>query len=593
MLALCGAAGAHAGGKRPTGLHAFLLRSNEPVTHTFSRTPSFGWNPVYGARRYEFELATGPTFSDNAVVWSSKNVRTPTVAVPISLPWITGNPYSLYAHVRAVTSRGPGAWSAPFGFNMRWPAVPTPLRPNYPGLLRWTPVTGANGYDLWIRDPVNPGTSKIFTTRLNMADEREYYTFHQDAAWTATVVWRVRARRLLYGQTLNGLPSVSYGPWSPIYINTNPAPTTGPLTLQSTVANVVSDAAHSRVQETMPAFVYGGDTLLNNTKHELWRVEVFTDQDCLNPVFRGAVVGSPAYVPRETGPLAMPADTTSEANAWSAFLDSGDEPPGMTADGERYKTNELDVPQEGGAARVDLWDNSWPGGRYYWTVMPVDAVPAQGLATLLATPAVPGATSIDVADATGIAAGDPLLIGPFPGEHAVVTSLAGNTINLTNPLQNVHAAGESVVRPSGSITYLDAELAQDACASGRVLSFGKATKPAVTGQSSPFASGLSPNGKLVAAIHGTPKFYGTPLVAWLPTPSADAYEVQWSRTKYPWRAAGTLGTFSTSVTLPLSPGTWYYRVRGLDFLMTGSRPELSWSAPVKLVVTKPRFRIVH
>ena len=33
----------------PQGLHAFTLRTNEPVVHTFSRTPSFAWSPVRGA----------------------------------------------------------------------------------------------------------------------------------------------------------------------------------------------------------------------------------------------------------------------------------------------------------------------------------------------------------------------------------------------------------------------------------------------------------------------------------------------------------------------------------------------------------------
>jgi hypothetical protein len=593
MLAFCGAAGAHAAGKAPTGLHAFLLRANEPVTHTFSRTPSFGWNPVPGARRYEFELATGPTFSDNSIVWSTKGIPAPTVAVPISLPWITGQPYSLYAHVRAVTSRGSGPWSAPFGFNMRWPAVPAPIRPNYPGLLRWTPVAGASGYTVWIQDPTNSNASKIFTTRLNMADEREYYTFHQDPAWTSTVVWRVRAMRTLYGATQNGLPSVSYGPWSPVYINTNPPVASGPLTLHSTVTNVVSDAAHTRVHESMPAFLYGGDTLPNGTQHELWRVEVFTDSDCLNPVFRGAVTGSPAYVPRDSGPLAMPADATSEETAWSSFLNSGIEPDGITADGVDFKTNELDVPQAGGAARVDLWDNSWSGGRYYWTVMPVDAIPDDELVTVLATPAVPGDTTINVTDATGINAGDPLLVGPWPGEHAVVAGVAGNTITLASGLKNVHAAGEDVMRPSGHVTYWDAQLAQDACASGRMLAFGKSTPRIVTGQRAPYASGLSPSGKLVAAAQPSPKFYGTPLVAWQPIAAADEYEIQVSRTRYPWRTRGSLVTPATSAMLNLPPGTWYYRVRGLDALMTGSRPELSWTTPVKIVFTRPRFKIVH
>ena len=32
----------------PTGLHAFLLRVDEPRTEVFSRTPAFAWNPVAG-----------------------------------------------------------------------------------------------------------------------------------------------------------------------------------------------------------------------------------------------------------------------------------------------------------------------------------------------------------------------------------------------------------------------------------------------------------------------------------------------------------------------------------------------------------------
>ena len=115
--------------KGPQGLHAFTLRANEPVTHTFARTPSFAWSPVPGARTYTFELSTSKTFGDSGIVWSTKGLKSPAVSVPISLPWMTGNPYSLYAHVRAVTRRGSTAWSAPFGFNMRWSAVPAPISP--------------------------------------------------------------------------------------------------------------------------------------------------------------------------------------------------------------------------------------------------------------------------------------------------------------------------------------------------------------------------------------------------------------------------------------------------------------------------------
>jgi hypothetical protein len=201
----------------PQSLHAFTLRANEPVTHTFARTPSFAWNPVAGALTYRFELATSTDFSESGLVWSANGLKGPAVSVPISLPWMTGNPYSLYAHVRAVTRKGVTAWSKPFGFNMRWSAVPAPITPAYPGLLRWSTVPGANAYMVWLVD-----AGKWFTTRSNMADEREYYTFHQDPAYSGVVHWRIRPVRWLYGQTENGLPSVSYGPWSPTYANYNP-----------------------------------------------------------------------------------------------------------------------------------------------------------------------------------------------------------------------------------------------------------------------------------------------------------------------------------------------------------------------------------
>ena len=585
----------------PQGLRAFTLRANEPVVHTFSRTPSFAWKPVSGARRYQFELATSKNFSESGLVWSTKDLRSPAVAVPISLPWITGQPYSLYAHVRAVTRKGATAWSAPFGFNMRWTSVPAPLTPSYPGLLRWTNVAGANGYMLWLVD-----AGKWFTTRSNQADEREYYTFHQDAAFSGVVHWRVRAIRWLYGETENGLPAVSYGPWSPVYASYNPPFSLGPLTPRATVSNVVSNASKVRAHEIMPAFTYSGNTALSGTADELYRVEVFTDEDCLNVVFRGALVGSPAYVPRPTGPLALPTDVGGITAARSTFLPGGAEPDSYTFDGIVVKSNESEVSAASGGdshsslppsqtvqgAKVDLWDSDWPGGRYYWTVVPVDAVAAQQLSTTLAAPAPAGASTIGVADAGGIAVGDALRIGTTP-ENAVVKAVAGNSISLASGLAAFHAAGEQVLRPGGGVTYHEAELTQEACASGRVLAFGKSSEPVVTGQSAPFASGLSPGGKLVAAVGSRPRFYGQPLIAWQPALAADQYEVQWSHKRYPWRTVGSRQTWGTSLTLPLTPGTWYYRVRGLDGLMIGSKPQMSWSDPVRLVVTKPRFRVVR
>ena len=131
----------------PKGLRGFELRPNESMTHTYSRTPAFAWNPVRGASCYEFELATSRTFDGSSVIWSNvsygaasgrfcrsvsfaapaatsdqegtdKTVRTviapikiPATSINLVLPWFTGKPYALYAHVRAVTTRGATTWS--------------------------------------------------------------------------------------------------------------------------------------------------------------------------------------------------------------------------------------------------------------------------------------------------------------------------------------------------------------------------------------------------------------------------------------------------------------------------------------------------
>src|SRR4029077_19811732 len=98
---------------------------------------------------------------------------------------------------------------------------------------------------------------------------------------------------------------------------------------------------------------------------------------------------------------------------------------------------------------------------------------------------------------TGIVAGDVVRIGT-PGELAVVKTVTGSQITLVSALGNSYLPGDLVDRLSGGVSYEDAELTQDACASGRVLTFAKESEPVVTGTAAPYASGLSPDGKLVA-----------------------------------------------------------------------------------------------
>jgi hypothetical protein len=87
-------------------------------------------------------------------------------------------------------------------------------------------------------------------------------------------------------------------------------------------------------------------------------------------------------------------------------------------------------------------------------------------------------------------------------------------------------------------------------------------------------------------------FYGTPIVAWEPVWNAHDYEIQWSKSANPWQTVGSSITPATATVLPVERGVWYYRVRGLNPSLP-KKPEMTWSSPVRLRVTGPRFRIVR
>ena len=142
------------------------------------RTPSFAWEPVRGRTRYEFQLATSSTFRENG-----HRLRRPPAEEPAS-PRDAGapvdhgqSPYSLYARVRAIVPDGATTpWSTPFGFNMRWPDAAAAASRPLPGLLRWTPVDGATGYEVWLERPAEERDQRLRRTSI---DQREYYSFHQ------------------------------------------------------------------------------------------------------------------------------------------------------------------------------------------------------------------------------------------------------------------------------------------------------------------------------------------------------------------------------------------------------------------------------
>ena len=361
----------------PKGLKAFLLRVDESeatYNRTFPRTPAFAWRAVPRAKRYEFELSTSKTFSEGAVVWSSAtakvDVPTPAISPGVSLPWITGNPYSLYARVRAIAANGKdGVWSSPFGFNMRWRNKPAPLNPQFPGLVRWTPIEGATMYEVWLY-----GSRETFFTTTNVADQREFYTLHTGASWTGSITWRVRAVRKLYGDIPNGLPATTVGPWSSQYVNFNPPFATGELAQVGTVSDIVSTAAAPQAHELTPGFAFTGNyrswgsPWFLDTTTELYHVYVFTDSECVNRVYTSAIVGSPAYAPRFEHTLALPAGTSAVPGARSEMAKYGEEGTVKMLDGQVVKSADAGGL---GAGKIDLWDSFWPEGGYYWTVVPV------------------------------------------------------------------------------------------------------------------------------------------------------------------------------------------------------------------------------
>ena len=66
-------------------------------------------------------------------------------------------------------------------------------------------------------------------------------------------------------------------------------------------------------------------------------------------------------------------------------------------------------------------------------------------------------------------------------------------------------------------------------------------------------------------------------MTWDAAPAAAAYDVEWSRKPNRWHAAGHIRTPATSALLPVTGGTWWYRVRGINPSLPGS-PKMTWSA---------------
>ena len=185
-----------------------------------------------------------------------------------------------------------------------------------PGFVRWTQVPR--------RDQLSglvPADQQGVLVHTNVADEREFYTWHFDKSWWTTVKWRVRAVRQVFGDIPNGLPAVSYGPWSPVYTASNPDLTPASCSSRLAVSDTISTVAKPDLARAHAGPRRSPATRASTgSPYFLFRAYASTDIDCVNIVYRGAVVGSPAYAPRTTGPLELPysddAKRTGRSNGW-------------------------------------------------------------------------------------------------------------------------------------------------------------------------------------------------------------------------------------------------------------------------------------
>jgi hypothetical protein len=430
---------------------------------------------------------------------------------------------------------------------MRWETMPRRL-PSPTGLVRWTPVDGATGYEVWF-----PGIRKHFSTVTNVADEREF--FMPGAPSTGPIRWRVRAVRYVASSALpNSLERVSHGPYTQQFTSADAASAAGPLRSGVATSDGTSTATAPIAHQLTPGFAWQGSDGVDGTRTQLWRAYVATDRQCVNIVMKGYVVGSPAWAPRTSAPAqkSYMADGTEVIE--SEPSDSGASAAGTASTGATPATGSTGAtPASSGAGSsgsstpaaagppVDLWDIGWPSGRYWWTVVPVIPVP----------------TDTD-------------------------TGSAGSS-----------GGGSSGAAPASS-EYIDTELPEDACAAGRVWSFGKVSAPVATRTATPYVSGVVSGRRVTSAAHKLPRFRLLPLIAWQPALGAQLYDVEVSRTTYPWKPTIHQQTHATSLVLPLTKnqvGTWYYRVRGVNPNLPPNAQTMTWSRPVPIRITGDVFTV--
>ena len=272
-------------------------------------------------------------------------------------------------------------------------------------MSRWTVVQGATSYHVWFVD-VFPG--KVVATKTNAVDHREFYSFHQQSSFSGTSASASAPSATSTARSRPACRPCRTGP-GPVFTSTNPAIAAGVVRPVAALSDsTTSTPTNAALHRLTPGFAFTGTTSAGGVAYDLYRVYVFSDRDCVNTIFRGAMVGSPAYVPRLTGPLKLPKSSTDADRARARSSPTGTSRRAIRPTGCRSsrpsRTRRAPLPHRRPRPRparvarrrplrpastppaadtnlpatpvltgapVDLWESGWPNGRFYWTVVPV------------------------------------------------------------------------------------------------------------------------------------------------------------------------------------------------------------------------------
>ena len=203
----------------------------------------------------------------------------------------------------------------------------------------------------------------------------------------------------------------------------------------------------------------------------------------------------------------------------------------------------------------------------------------------------------------GFGGGDVVQLGNASNQETVtVVGVNGTTLTLSCPLKFAHGAGEPIARTGGNLQYQDLELAAGRLrclrttasrASARTASrrslLPASCSPRACRRRAPHRRGR--RARRSTARRSSPGRQRSVRPCTRCSGARRRIRSSPSRTRRT-RTRSARSCSGPRLVLPLKPGTWYYRVRGFNYAFPTGAQQMSWSDPARIVVAKPKFRVV-